>query len=92
MNIFEELTKAMLGIEDPAEELECRGFSDHDGLRAFTLSYGKSIAEMVRETNVATHAELAHDLGAAMVGGFLLGLDYAQRHPEMSDLPPVVVD
>lgn len=83
MNIAEELLDVFekmhaLSIDD---ELERLGIRDHDGLRLFGQIYGVVVADVEKVDGVAASMEEA--LGASVIAGFLLGLDYAQRHSEV---------
>lgn len=62
------------GPQGVTELFESLGIQDQDGLRAFCLHIGETIARR--------HTPKADDISAGIAAGFYVGLVYADRHKE----------
>lgn len=76
MTLYHELVEIMNSLDEPIPAFEALGITDHDSLRRYTYRYVDEVAEGLREEGRRLVPE---DLGAAMIGGFYLGLAYAHR-------------
>ena len=82
MSLYNELVEIMDGFEDPVAALEELGVTDHRSLQRFAYRFAAGVGEGLRQNGEELVPE---DIGAAIVGGFYLGLAYAHRQKEKED-------
>lgn len=81
----EVLQEITFDIEDPARDFERLGVTDHSSIRAFGQMYAAHVtAGILEECGEITY----QDIGATVVGGIYIGMEYVRRTMEQEGRPP----